>query len=46
VLVKLPKSKSEFCTPLLGWGNQDSRLAKIIFIDTKNNSVLVRYRIE
>lgn len=46
VLINLPKSRGEFCTPLLGWGKQDHRLAKIIFIDIKNNSVLVRYRIE
>jgi hypothetical protein len=33
-------------TPLLCWGQQDYRLAKVVFIDIKNNSVLVRYRVE
>jgi other hect domain ubiquitin protein ligase E3 len=46
VLVKLPKGRGDFCTPLLGWGSQESRLAKVVFIDTKNSSVLVRYRVE
>lgn len=45
VLVKIPKAKADFCTPLLGWGNHDHRLAKIVFVDTKSNSVLVRYRL-
>lgn len=46
VLVKLPKNRGEFSTPLLGWGSQEQRLAKIVFIDVKNNSVLIRYRVE
>lgn len=46
MLVKLPKNKSESYSPLLSWGGQDVRLAKIVFIDTKNSSVLIRYRVE
>lgn len=47
VLVKLPKHRGgEFSTPLLSWGYQEQRLAKIVFIDVKNSSVLIRYRVE
>ena len=46
MIVKIPRSKSDFSTPLLGWGNNDQKLAKIVFVDLKNNSVLVRYRLE
>lgn len=46
VLVKIPKTKADFCTPLLSWGSHDQRLAKIVFVDSKSNSVLVRYRLE
>jgi hypothetical protein len=45
VLVKLPK-RGEFGTPLLGWGNQEQRLGRIVFIDIRTASVLVRYRVE
>ncbi len=46
-MVKLPKNRgAEFSTPLLSWGYQDQRLAKIVFIDVKNSSVLIRYRVE
>ena len=46
MLVKIPKAKVDFCTPLLGWGNHDHRLAKVVFVDVKSNSILVRYRLE
>ena len=45
-LVKLPKNKLETITPLLMVGNHQYRLAKVQFIDAKNSSVLVRYRID
>lgn len=46
VLVKIPKTRSDFTTPLLSWGGHDHRLGKIVFVDSKSNSVLVRYRVE
>jgi hypothetical protein len=45
VLIKIPKAKADFFTPLLGWGSHDQRLAKIVFVDVKSNSALVRYRL-
>lgn len=45
MLVKLPR-RGEFGTPLLGWGNQEQRLGRIVFIDIRTASVLVRYRVE
>ena len=46
VLVKLPRSKPDAYTPLLGWGGNEQRLAKVVFVDLKSKSVLVRYRVE
>ena len=45
VLIKIPKMKGDYCTPLLGWGSQEQRLGKIVFVDVKSTSVLVRYRL-
>ena len=45
VLVKLPRNKSDAYTPLLGWGGNEQRLAKVMFIDLKSKSILVRYRL-
>lgn len=45
VLVKLPR-RGEFGTPLLGWGGLEQRLARIVFIDVRTATVLVRYRVE
>jgi hypothetical protein len=30
----------------LGWGGHEHRLGKIVFVDVKSSSVLVRYRLE
>lgn len=45
-LVKLPKQPLESISPLLKTGFQEYRLVKIVFIDVKAPSILVRYRID
>lgn len=45
VLVRLPRPRAEGYSPLLTWGGQEHRLAKVVFIDVKSSSVLIRYRV-
>ena len=43
-LLKLPRPRSEVTTPLTGI-NQEHRLVEIVYVEPKNSSILVRYRL-
>ena len=45
VLIRLPKNSIEISSPLLASHNQDYRVGQVVYIDTKNLSVMVRHRI-